>query len=579
MRVLSVLAGFAATAYAVWPLPSSYSQGESVVWIDPSVHFTYKGPGGSPPGYGDIANSSASGPTANPIVNNAIQRTMTTLFSQSFVPWKFHPRMSNFEPTYSSSSPHITSVTLQQTAQDPADIIKPPVGGVDESYTLHMAANGATTITAKSSIGLLYGLTTFSQLFFQHTSGKVYSPYAPVSVTDAPKFQWRGLNVDTARTYKPLSDMYAMVDALSFNKMNRLHWHVTDSQSWPLEIPSLPQLADKGAYATFQHYTPQDVAALQKYGSLLGVEVALEIDQPGHTTAIGFGFPELIAAFNVQPNWGDYAAEPPSGTLKLNDPAVASFLQKLFADLLPRLKPYTQYFHLGGDEVNANAYTLDPTVKSNSTKVLQPLLQKFMDRNMNQVKSLGMTPLVWEEMLLQWNLTLPKNTIVQTWLSDESVAETVAKGYQALAGNYNYWYLDCGHGDWTDFYQGADSAEFWPYTDYCAPFHNWRLMYSYDPLHGVPAANQHLVLGGEAHIWSEQTDTINLDRMVWPRTSAAAEVLWSGAKDSTGQNRSTVLASPRLSDMRERLVARGIMAEPVNMYFCTQNGTQCVQPA
>ena len=392
--------------------------------------------------------------------------------------------------------------------------MKPSAGGVDESYTLSVAKNGEVTVTAPSSIGLLYGLTTFSQLFFMHTDGRVYTPYAPVAVKDAPKFEWRGLNIDTARTYKPMSDMYAMVDALSFNKMNRLHWHITDSQSWPLEIPALPALADKGAYASFQHYTPSDVKALQEYGALLGVEIAMEIDQPGHTSAIAFGYPELIAAFNAQPRWDFYAAEPPSGTMKLNDTAVYDFLEKLFDDLLPRLKPLTQYFHLGGDEVNANASTQDPTVRSNKTEVLTPLLQKFMDRNMKQVASYGMTPLVWEEMLLQWNLTLPKNTIVQTWIADSSVVETVAKGYKALAGNYLYWYLDCGHGDWTDFYQGADSETFWPYTDYCAPFHNWRLMYSYDPLSGVPAEHAHLVIGGEAHIWSEQTDTVNLDRMV-----------------------------------------------------------------
>ena len=63
--------------------------------------------------------------------------------------------------------------------------------------------------------------------------------------------------------------------------------------------------------------------------------------------------------------------------------------------------------------------------------------------------------------------------------------------------------------------------------------------------------------------------------MVWPRASAAAEVLWSGAKDAQGNNRSQVEASPRLNEMRERMVRRGIKAGPVQMAYCTQNGTQC----
>lgn len=76
-------------------------------------------------------------------------------------------------------------------------------------------------------------------------------------------------------------------------------------------------------------------------------------------------------------------------------------------------------------------------------------------------------------------------------------------------------------------------------------------------------------------MWAEQTDAVTIDRMLWPRAAAAAEVLWSGAKDDTGRNRSQIEASPRLSEFRERLVARGVAAEQIQMPFCTMNGTQC----
>jgi hexosaminidase len=138
---------------------------------------------------------------------------------------------------------------------------------------------------------------------------------------------------------------------------------------------------------------------------------------------------------------------------------------------------------------------------------------------MDQVRSYGLTPLVWQEMLLDWNLTLPSDTIVQTWISPADVAAVTAKGYRVLVGQYDYWYLDCGHGQWLDFYPGASSRSFWPYLDYCNPLKNWRLMYSYDPLNNVPADQQHLVLGGETHIWSEQTDAVNLDETVSPFAS------------------------------------------------------------
>ncbi|KAK4498153.1 hypothetical protein PRZ48_010809 [Zasmidium cellare] len=571
MRLSPVIAALSTTALAVWPLPEKYKSGDGVLWIArDKVTVTYNGPGHQPQGYG---NHNTSGAHPPPVVSNAIQRTYDTLFEKNFVPWKLRPRLSDFEPTLGDDSTYIHEIVLEQSGPDGGN-----VSSVDESYGLEVTEAGKVTISAKSSIGLLYGLTTFSQLFYKHTNGGVYTDKAPVSVTDEPKFKWRGLNVDTSRTFKPLADLYRTIDAMAFNKFNRLHWHITDAQSWPLEVPALPELADKGVYVDFQRYSPEDIKQVQEYGNLVGVTVAMEIDNPGHTSSIWFSHPDLIAAFNKQPDWTTYCAEPPCGSLKLNSTKVYDFLEKLLDDLLPRLKPYTPYFHLGGDEVNKNTYLLDDTVRSNASEVLQPLMQKYMDRNMNQVtQKYHLTPLVWEEMLLEWNLTLPHNTIIQTWQSTDAVINSVKKGFQTLVGNYNYWYLDCGKGQWLDFYP-SNAADYWPFNDYCAPVHNWRVMYSLDPLEGVPENSTHLVIGGEAHIWSEQTDTVNLDKMIWPRLCAAGEILWSGAKDASGQNRSQIEASPRLAEMRERLVARGVGAEPIQMPFCTQNGTQCAYP-
>lgn len=485
----------------------------------------------------------------------------------------FHERFSNFEPS-TSQQKYITSITLDQTAADPANVLKPLAGEVDESYTLSLDTAGAATITAASSLGLAHGLTTFTQLFYKHTAGGAYTTLAPVQISDAPQFPHRGLNMDVSRHYFGVVDILRQIDALSYNKMNRLHLHATDSQSWPLEIPALPALAGRGAYGPGLTYTPSQIRQIQQYGSLRGVQVFIETDMPGHTASIHYGYPDLIAAFDVQPNWNMYAAQPPSGTLKLNSSAVYSFLSTMFSDLLPRVAPYSAYYHTGGDEVNLNSYLLDDTVRSNQRSVLQPLMQTFISFLHDQVRAQGLRPMVWQEMLLDWNLTLGSDVVVQTWISSASVVEVVERGYQALVGNYQFWYLDCGHGQWLDFHPNV-SAQFWPYVDYCAPRKNWRLIYSYDPLAGVPAHLTHLVLGGEVHMWAEQTDPVNIDRNVWPRASAAAEILWSGGRDAQGSNRSQVEASPRLNEMRERLVARGVQAEPFTQTFCTMGGVRC----
>ncbi|KAF9630736.1 Glycoside hydrolase family 20 [Lasiodiplodia theobromae] len=545
--------------------PSLTVAGNTTLWISSDVKVTYDAPSNQTASY----NSS----TPQQLVQNAIQRTHKTIFDQSFVPWKFHPRMTDFEPS-TADKQFISSISLKQTQADPPNANAPLDDSVDESYSLSVPESGEVVISAASSIGLLHGLTTFSQLFFKHSEGGSYTSLVPVEIEDSPKFAHRGLNMDVSRNYFAVDDIKRMLDAMSFAKMNRFHLHITDSQSWPLVVPSIPELSAKGAYAPNLVYTPEDLKDIQTYANLLGIEPILEIDMPGHTATIAFTDPDLIAAFNVQPDWSTYCAEPPCGTLKLNSTKVYDFLDKLLDDVLPRVEPYSSYFHSGGDEVNIQSYLLDDTVRSNDTAILQPLMQKFVDRNHDQIRANGLRPIVWEEMLLQWNLTLGKDVLVQTWQSDEAVAQTVASGHKALAGNYNYWYLDCGKGQWLDF-SPETAAGFFPFADYCSPRKSWRLMYAYDPLSGVPANQTHLVVGGECHIWAEQTDPVVIDSMVWPRAAAAAEVLWSGAKDEQGQNRSQITASPRLSDFRERLVARGVQAEPIQMPFCTQNGTQC----
>ena len=136
-------------------------------------------------------------------------------------------------------------------------------------------------------------------------------------------------------------------------------------------------------------------------------------------------------------------------------------------------------------------------------------------------------------------------------------------------------YLDCGKGQWVsprdNTTTGPASPIQEPFTDYCSPVKSWRQMYSYDPVFNISAADQHLVLGGEVHMWSEQTDPTNLDDMLWPRAAAAGEVLWSGRTDAAGTNRSLLTAAPRLAEWRERLVRRGITAGPVQMIWCTQH--------
>ena len=153
----------------------------------------------------------------------------------------------------------------------------------DESYTLKVPATGGKAkATAKTVYGALRALETFSQLVrFDFDSNAYALPGAPWDITDSPRFQHRGLMIDTARHYQPLAHIRALIDTLPYAKLNVLHWHMVDTQSFPFEVKSHPKLWN-AAHMPSQRYTQADVAAVVEHARLRGVRIIVEFDMPGH---------------------------------------------------------------------------------------------------------------------------------------------------------------------------------------------------------------------------------------------------------------------------------------------------------
>ncbi|KFA76364.1 hypothetical protein S40288_07124 [Stachybotrys chartarum IBT 40288] len=594
----TTLLALAAVAFnhvnALWPVPRELSLGDDVLFIDRTVRVTYNGR----PVRWDLPDSSSSflhvedntkfqfdqqlpytpnfshppGPRFNSrdIVRGGVSRAFRAIFDQGLNPWMLAKPNSNYEPDVRRSRQYVRSIDIVQTERDDETTFKPLVGELDESYNLTLTANGRATITAASSIGCLYGLETFVQLFFKHSSGRYwYTAQAPVTIQDWPEYPHRGILLDVARHWFEVDDIKRTIDAMSWNKLNRLHLHITDSQSWPLEVPSLPLLSERGAYAPGLTYSPADIRGIYEYGVHRGVEVIMEIDMPSHIGVIELAYPNLTVAYNIQPyHW--YCAQPPCGALRMNSSAVYDFLETLFDDVFPRIAPYSAYFHTGGDELNRNDSMLDPDVRSNETEVIAPLLQTMLDFAHGKVREYGLTPFVWEEMITEWEMDLGEDVVVQSWLGGNAVREIVETGHKVIDSNYNFWYLDCGRGQWLNFENGAASQQFWPFNDWCGPTKSWRLVYSHDPRAGLSEEEAQLVIGGEVAVWTETIDPMNLETLIWPRASAAGEVLWSTRYEASGQNRSQLEVMPRLAEMRERTVARGVRASPFTQLFCVQ---------
>lgn len=443
----------------LWPVPQpTFSSGSTSLFITQDIDVTYNGASVRWSTHENLlplqelntkknlqkqlaytAEYEPNDLTTTEIVTAGVSRTLDSIFCQNFVPWMLVPRyqLSSYEPALNASSSLVKSLDI--TLQSDNSTFQPSTADVDESYNLTISESGTAKLSAYSTNGVLHGLETFSQLFYEHSSGDSwYLVNAPIEIEDAPIYPWRGLMLDTARNFFPVKDIKRTIDGLSASKLNKLHIHVTDSQSWPLEIPSIPELSAKGAYTQSQVYSADDIREIQEYGVYHGVEVYFEIDMPGHIGVVGEAFPDLVVAYDARP-YTTYCAEPPCGALKLNNSDVEEFLGKLFEDLLPRVAPYTAYHHTGGDELNANDYLLDPDVNTNDSSVLQPFLQSFIDTQHTRVRNNGLNPLVWEEIVTTWNVTIGSDVVVQSWLGGTAVADLAQNGHKVIDSNYNYW--------------------------------------------------------------------------------------------------------------------------------------------
>ncbi|KAL9130330.1 MAG: hypothetical protein Q9217_001469 [Psora testacea] len=568
--VANLLLYYSCTVYALWPSPIDYSHGSDVLWLDPNfVTVCQHIPSRS--SFRDrlqsvlgtwslLREQDHSDYCLDERLRTIFKHAKDDLISHAFVPWKFHPKGANFEPYLDEQQTVVRLVRLEQS--------KECFRHDEEAYELSIDTDGEVLIRFNHVLGAIHAFTTFTQLFHRHSYGGYYLTNAPITIRDSPTFAHRGLNLDISRSIITPEDAMRTLDAMAFNKFNRLHLHASDAQSWPLEIPALPELAKRGAYHSSQIWSVSSLREVQAFGSDRGIEVYIEIDMPGHTASIVESHPELIQSYNRKP-WEKYSAQPPSGQLKLENSNVTEFIHTLLDDLLPRVAPFSSLFHIGGDEITPEAYDM-------TAVEVKPYLQNFVDHAISLVHPHGLRPVVWQEHLLDYNLTLPSDTIVQAWRGSapntpSSLAQVVGRGRKALFGAHDHWYLDCGHGGWLDpDPNNLDSPVKTPYLDYCSPYHNWRKIHSYDPLSDISDDRRHLVIGGEVSMWAEQTDGISLDNSLWPRLAAAGEVLWRG-KGTVGEN-----TTRRLAEMREWLVAKGIAAGPVQVTWCLMNPGNCV---
>uniref|UniRef100_A0A665W9U1 Beta-hexosaminidase n=1 Tax=Echeneis naucrates TaxID=173247 RepID=A0A665W9U1_ECHNA len=359
-------------------------------------------------------------------------------------------------------------------------------------------------------------------------------------IVDFPRFQFRGILLDTSRHFLPVQTILKTLDAMAYNKFNVFHWHIVDDPSFPYQSCTFPNLSSKGAFHPMTHiYTQSDVRRVISYARLRGIRVLPEFDSPGHTSSWGKGTSNLLTPC--------YRSGIPSGTFGPVNPALPStyqFMARLFQEVSSVFPD--SFIHLGGDEVDFSCWRSNPDIRTFMQKMgfgvdFAKLQAFYMESIVNITSALKKTSIVWQD-VFDYHKRVSKY-MVEVWRAGCYLCEVrkVAKaGLRVILASP--WYLDQP-----------------------GPTHDWARYYTVWPLAFKGTDKQKkLVIGGEVCMWGEYVDATNLTPRLWPRASAAAERLWSDERRTSNVDQ----AFPRLQDFRCKLVRRGIQAEPLYIGHC-----------
>uniref|UniRef100_A0A3B4U0G6 Beta-hexosaminidase n=1 Tax=Seriola dumerili TaxID=41447 RepID=A0A3B4U0G6_SERDU len=500
------------TVEGVWPLPQDFTSSTERYPLNPQAfHFGY--------GKQSVVQQGCS------VLDAAFKRYFSLIF-----------------PDYTSAN------GVLQLSEDKAFTVEISVDHDDcesypkevfsEKYNLSVSERKAF-LNAETVWGAVKGLETFSQLVYQDDFGSYF--VNKTVIEDFPRFQFRGILLDTSRHYLPVQTILKTLDAMAYNKFNVFHWHIVDDPSFPYQSRTFPSLSSKGAFHPMTHiYTQSDVRRVISYARLRGIRVLPEFDSPGHTDSWGKGQSDLLTPC--------FRRGTPSGSFGPVNPALPStyqFMARLFKEVSSVFPD--SYIHLGGDEVDFSCWKSNPYVRTFMHKMgfgvdFKKLQAFYMENIMNITSALNKTSIVWQD-VFDYHERRSSLSVVEVWRQGCYLCEVrkVAKaGIRVILASP--WYLDQP-----------------------GPTHNWAHYYTVWPLAFKGTEEQKkLVIGGEVCMWGEYVDATNLTPRLWPRASAAAERLWSDEKQTSSLDK----AFPRLQDFRCKLVRRGIQAGPLYIGHC-----------
>lgn len=388
-----------------------------------------------------------------------------------------------------------------------------------EGYTL-VASHDSVRITAHTPAGLFHGIQTLRQLMpTQIESHMRLSPSTwtvpAVTISDQPRFAWRGAMLDVARHFFTVQEVKDYIDALALYKINVLHLHLADDQGWRIEIKSQPQLTTLGSVTEVGggpggYYTQEQYGDIVRYAQERYITIVPEIDMPGHMNAGLITHPELACSRRAPALYT--GTEVGFSTLCANNEATYAFVDAVIGEIAA-ITP-GPYYHMGGDEnpiLSREDYT------------------KFVERTQDIVNKHGKSMIGWEEIS---HAQLKPTTFSQAWASDTTAAAAIKYGARVIMSPGKRTYFDMKYTDRTEL--GLKWAGLIEVRD----------AYDWDPATYMKGVTESNVMGVEAPIWAETVRNITaVEYLAFPRIPALAEVGWTPQASRNWESFRTRLAT------------------------------------
>lgn len=323
-------------------------------------------------------------------------------------------------------------------------------------------------------------------------------------IKDAPRFEWRGFMLDESRHFFGKEKVKQIIDMMARYKLNRLHWHLSDSEGWRVEIKAYPALCTIGAVGCYsdrkapaRFYTQDDIREIVEYAEKHHIEIIPEIDVPGHAWALIKSVPEIDGK---------------RGTVNPGSEKTYEVLATIFKELSGLFKG--RYLHIGGDEVQNQDWNKLPGVQAlmhkENLKDLSEVQGYFGRRMVEIIKACGKEVIAWDDLLDSG--TGPDGVILNWWRNrlPQYLENGLAKGFRMIICPYLPFYLD--------YRQSPEDKHGWVKERISALKDIYEFKFEDNPL----------IIGPQANLWTELISTEKrLDYMMYPRLLALAELAWT----------------------------------------------------